>query len=121
MNKQELRIGNFVTQQGSNFVEEVTIELLCRKDVILSPISITEEWLLRLGFKQCSWDKREFWLGLHENSFFCYFKFYKNGRVDCGFSGKTEKNKTRDTVFLKYVHQLQNLYFALTSEELELK
>ena len=34
MNKQELRIGNFVTQQGSNFVEEVTIELTLRYDSV---------------------------------------------------------------------------------------
>jgi len=69
------------------------------------PIPLTEEWLKRFGF--------EFWDGLGWRHMetkgllvfdtFFFYRYYSIG------------------VCLKHVHQLQNLYFALTGEELELK
>lgn len=67
-------------------------------------ISLTEEWLLKFGFKFNGDSK--FWIDklcLHTKDNELYI-LYDQGRV-----------------FIQYVHQLQNLYFALCGAELELK
>lgn len=75
-----------------------------------SPIPLTQEWLMRLGFYKSSFDNNEFidsktgWFMVYENS--GYYKL-STGR---GLIGEQ----------FKYVHQLQNLYFALTGKELEI-
>ena len=68
----------------------------------IEPIPLTEEWLLKFGFKKNS-------------------EFYENGKVIL-----IEENNSFHLAFLncssiKYVHQLQNLYFALCGEELQLQ
>lgn len=73
-------------------------------------IEINEEWLIKFGFKK---DGRSYKLKnfgrfiFHLNGVF----FYPAGYLDSLFR--------RD--ILKYVHQLENLYFALTGEELIIK
>lgn len=70
------------------------------------PIPLTEEWLLRFGFSKehSSVRENEYWsngatLGLIKISGFYYHDF----------------------IAVTSVHQLQNLYFALTGEELTIK
>lgn len=70
------------------------------------PIALTEEWMLKLGFKLClnqEWllCKGALCLNLGNNNIWEY-----GGKVLTGPI---------------YVHQLQNLYFALTGQELEIK
>jgi hypothetical protein len=70
----------------------------------LEPIRLTEEWLLKFGFEE--WDKnawqKSFALSLNKiNDIFCY-------------------NNNSINVIIKYVHQLQNLYWCLCGEELKL-
>jgi len=65
------------------------------------PIPLTEEWLLKLGF-----ENNEL-IAAHNK-----FIWFKN---HIGISGMLGVVKP---VECKYVHQLQNLYFALTGEEL---
>lgn len=117
----ELRIGNYV----SHFGFEHKIEAIHSKNKLsdkhrhivfengvetyllnLAPIKLTEEWLLKLGFKKIN------------GAFFkLSFLFYGIEVKDyLGFHFK----KGEFTIELKYVHQLQNLYFALTSEELKI-
>lgn len=77
----------------------------------LEPIPLTEEWLFKFGFKfdgHCSWWKNE----LIELT------------IDTGEDEYSVFNNNGDYITLKgikYVHSLQNLYFALTGEELEIK
>jgi hypothetical protein len=80
------------------------------------PIPLTEEWLEKLGLtkstldndfepnepKWYSWIKGAFNLEIQENSEI-WFEVYSH------------------YIHVKWVHQLQNLYFALTGEELTLK
>jgi hypothetical protein len=76
------------------------------------PIQLTEEWLLKFGFKQIKpnhywfrdWNSLRF--SLIDNNLHCSI-----GDDECGFLYK----------MIKYVHELQNLYFALTNEELTIK
>ena len=66
-------------------------------------IPLTEEWLLRFGFEKRN--DSNFWL-----DGFC-LKAYDNE-----FYVLTEQKR----VFIEFVHTLQNLYFSLKGEELEL-
>lgn len=76
----------------------------------LQPIPITEEWVLKLGFNKIVDDM----FGLHE---YIYEYYSFNIKSGCLENGVLNVN----TIPLLYVHQLQNLYFALTGEELTIK
>lgn len=124
MKNNELRIGNWVTNSnGDVFQIEIGAFYLYHqnKEWGVLPITLTEEWLLKFGFESSDQEinymewthKEKHWFslgndgGLHdwENQPF-YF------RQDGYWDVKTP---------LTHVHQLQNLYFALTGEELILK
>jgi hypothetical protein len=78
------------------------------RDLIL-PLPLTEEWLIKFGFE--SFHKRDFKKkGLFITTYFAT----PQTLVDDDFGNKR-------VLELKYVHQLQNLYFALTNEELTMK
>ncbi|MEP6466888.1 MAG: hypothetical protein ABJB05_11320 [Parafilimonas sp.] len=120
MKVQELRIDNFfdvrayyddtgrikrITEIGKNQVHIAGKWISVDK---LVSISITEEILLNSGFTQFSW--------LKESSVFecSFFKCLLN---DSGVNFFCDNFKNIKPV--KYLHQLQNLYFDLTGEELE--
>lgn len=71
----------------------------------ISPIPITPEWLEKLGFTgNCPyWSLADFTISAIGNSLF--------------FVSKGNSTPVDGTV-IKYVHQLQNLYFALAHKEL---
>lgn len=77
-----------------------------------APIPLTEEWLLRFGFEQGFntvpyFFKKDFYLQIYTyNAPAFHLKC-----CHCGVIHNT----------INYVHQLQNLYFALTNNELILK
>ena len=87
----------------------------------IEPIPLTEEWLLQFGFEK------------DENKPFHFIRLeeYNLQVMVNGFSGTLDKDPywfcsivgtNNQTTFNKmYVHQLQNLYFALTGEELTIK
>jgi len=74
------------------------------------PIPLTEEWLLNFGFKHI----RDNWYNTHVNGNTFNVYVFKDLRY------RVEIVSQSIGVF-KYVHQLQNLYFALTGEELKTK
>lgn len=86
----------FYTLNGEYAPEQCTIE----------GIKITEEWLVKLGFDLG-------WAIEHNTEFFCLFQdgdsFYYSADMHHHASAP-----------IKYVHQLQNLFFALTGNELTL-
>lgn len=121
MKEHELRLGNLVIRR---FPDEVPFTMpVCRIDgdgfVALSagphsvsctireikPIPLTPEWLERAGFKK----QNNGWNG--PNKGFDFSLFALPG--DPFTYNSSECNPT-----IRYVHQLQNLYFAMTSEEL---
>lgn len=76
------------------------------------PTPLTEEWLLKFGF-----DKKEgFELKINQ---FDLIWFYKGKYYLCPYEACNENQCVE--LQIKYVHQLQNLYFALTGEELTIK
>jgi len=79
----------------------------------IEPIPLTEEWLIKFGFEKLWYDDNGMKL-----------PYYRLNQNDYVFDLDYEFCATRDDagyIYLKSVHQLQNLYFALTGDELEIK
>ena len=121
----ELRIGNLVKCKVSNDAgiykvwninglgERVIIDragMETHQTTNIKPIPITEEWLLKFGFEL---DGDEYYNDIHgvypnvKDGGYCFMVF--------------ESEYITVNTILKHVHQLQNLYFALAGEELEIK
>ena len=111
----ELRIGNWIDEQGQILqVGQINQELFRGSE----PIPLTEEWLERLGVAVVSLDgygpfidARDKKIGKWEENRGWEYVVGTGGTNDGGeWSYVTSE--------VKYVHQLQNLFFALTGEEL---
>lgn len=110
---QDLRIGNWVSNGEVEF--QLTSKDIYHLDVyvnrvIAKPIPITPEWLERFGFEKVG----TWWqFDIEPNQ--CSLYSVEGKYVDL-FAYSDEVGKT-----CKYVHQLQNLIFALTGEEITFK
>jgi hypothetical protein len=117
MKSTELRIGNWVKGIGLNVqwdIEGVKYDFIYslgqwRHLSVFEPIPLTEEWLLKFRFELINndyWQSRNSELKLH-------WTVNKNKMIP-------EFNEKRLVIGydFEHVHQLQNLYFALTGEEL---
>ena len=96
MEIKELRIGNYINIHDT--ITQMELDDFHFSSSFMNPIPLTEEWLLKLGFEKA-----------YET---CYQ--YKDFILDDRFI----MMDIDITIQLKYVHQLQNLYFALTGQEL---
>ena len=74
----------------------------------ITGILLTEQWLKEFGFGKVRFNYEKEWLLLH--------KHMKRGTFDF-LINEPHSNKLHITQLIN-VHQLQNLYFALTGEEL---
>jgi len=107
----DLRIGNYVFDNMGGLLKIEGISDVSLTGHLL-PIPITLEWLNRFHIKNTD-DPNKFihhWKGF-------YFKLEKVGN---GYFLKSSAG-TVESKPLNYVHQVQNLYHALTGVELELK
>ena len=129
MEAKELRIGNWIIDYEAEpeetiyyQVEEIqrlsnnkalnqTLGVTYRKGSCwtcdIEPIPLTEEWLLKFGFVLDLDSHRTTYLSKHKIT-----TYMQDGIFWC--------DMLWDCLELKHVHQLQNLYFALTNEELKL-
>ena len=118
----ELRIGNIVTYHGETdmdcVLDAIDIFNIATKymhnDEIHSPIVITEEWLLKFDFIQQNVNGETVFI-FKDNEWYFIENVASNGWASLycyGIYCATD---------IQYVHQLQNLYFALTGEELTIK
>jgi hypothetical protein len=79
----------------------------------LNPIPLTEEWLVKFGFEDRS---------RTTDLYFIKGEFILGGSMNRLFpSIHDEFGLNAFGIEIEHVHQLQNLYFALTGVELELK
>ena len=126
MKANELRVGNHI-QNGIVVEIKHTVsrikylylgkeERYCFNDYAdLIPIPLTEEWLVKSGFEKV------------DDSFF--LKGFEVWQTDCGNEKGNEyvgffyplRDRGMMDLEIKFIHQLQNLYFALTGEELKIK
>lgn len=88
------------------------------------PIPITEEWLLKFGFIKNTYPNLH-WFKYVDNgdkiAFTQHKEYGSNKHLSFYFNCGGLNNYSSVDLQLIYVHQLQNLYFALTNEELTLK
>jgi hypothetical protein len=139
MKAEELRIGNYVYENGTARkiysldvggetayrINDIPIVkktgLTLDGEQVFKPIPITEEWLLMIGFKLTSFSKttHKYYLLDIDNDPDTYSPFFysKDGTDVELLTAAEEANITT----CKYLHELQNLYYALTGYELKLK
>jgi hypothetical protein len=122
--KNELRIGNLVKDIHSENGAFKIIELKRHKCEYgagyvelyenLRPIELTEEWFLKLGFEKVN--------HIHGYSFWNFKRKRKSNEPSiCIYDTYTTIGNNSIVKHCKFVHQLQNLYFALTQIELTIK
>ena len=103
----ELRLGNWIYNNNNEYqvTPYVIEELWASVRGWVQPISLTDKWLIKFGFEKYDTNK------------YSINHFYIR-KVGDEFETQIGEclYKTID-----YVHQLQNIYFALTNEELEIK
>ena len=128
MKANELRIGNLVGISSSLNFKTGVVTLISNCRILLDgkissknnkfiPIPLTKEWLLKFGFEKAK----------HSHGYDCYIKdgfdfdIVSHGRY-LVLAIYTDESCTDSLYFahgrFEYVHQLQNLYFALTGAEL---
>jgi len=117
----ELRLGNLV--YGFKTIWQIDFTDFRNYDtdtgeLPYDPIQLTPEILERCGFQYYAWP-----------DFLQFSHFIKNDFIlretDSGYSffntSKCDNSQRQHLVIIRHLHQLQNLYFALTGEELEYK
>jgi len=134
MKASELRIGNLV-DLGNRIAKIIEIaHLACvvvdleeTQDTIedyerTKPILLTEEWLYKFGFTNI--DKGDNDYITYADSNHDYYLQIDVRRKDGKYSildNSFDDLRAFSMVDIMYVHQLQNLYFALTGEELTIR
>ena len=125
MKASDLRIGNFIywnipekknvihTVIGIKNDKPMTVPISLGNSIEdYQPILLTPEILVMAGFDEWSegnWKTRSSLNKQGWSKEFNYYQPYYNLSTYCG------------NVTIKYLHQLQNIYFSLTGEELEIK
>jgi hypothetical protein len=138
MKANELRIGNLLKHKDSDSIFTVTglsefgidcqdnIEVTWMEYDHFEPILLTEEWFLKFRFNikdHKSFHKTPIYFRSDMDSDYCFT--YADFREDYGFyieytdSIDSDIDKLYPISFgIKYVHQLQNIYFVLIGVEL---
>ncbi len=123
----ELRIGNSVARKSNGsrcIVTTYLIDDIERGRHDYKPIPLTEEWLERFG---CSVKKVEsknfFTLDADKWQYYHIWKVMPKMVANKAWAFRilNKEGKEYELYSIKHVHQLQNLYFALTGTELEPK
>lgn len=133
IDKKELRLGNYVMYEQTTHVVTAISRTLVETHWHggtenyfhltdeLDPIPLTEEVLLKCGFSDK--DYKQGYIGIDYESGAMTFDFVLNKPGVIGNWNKcyTFSLPEHRFVNIDYLHQLQNLYFDLTGEELEVK
>lgn len=127
----DLRIGNWIKYEDKlvQVVQLSSLMILCQRDEnqflvncepkVFQPIELTEEVLAKIGFKK----------NIIYGNVIEYFPIDDNlTRIFCikekqNFKIQNVRKNITETIekHIKYLHQLQNAYYLLTNEELEVK
>lgn len=121
MDSRELMIGNYVKDPYNKVVRLVSV---VEDASMLRPIVLTEEWLLEFGFTDYEWCTDCAFIKLNDTHMMLRYysdKWYCTKRKVTKDKEGHKTSEGKDIVkdgFIKYVHQVQNLYRALCGEEL---
>jgi len=138
MKPNELRIGNYLEMLGKVRKIECISNLPARKEMYwltcenmidtkiihFSPILLTEKWLLKFGFEKIVYDSEETGYGT-DYHIKCDDDVFMSYTDDFSLGLYASKDRMKNDLGVipfwgntKTVHGLQNIYFALTGEEL---
>ena len=126
-----IRIGNVVKKCYNSYKasvesdisiitdDDLKIMLSKRNDVVYLPVTITEDYLKRLGFKKVSEDS-------YDGFDWIYHFTINDFEISVGLISETKDLDiflfSGDSIkHIKYINELQNLFFALTNYELKFK
>ncbi len=127
MKVNELRLGNFI-----NIANKGNVKLAAFKDLVSVEkaeegycigIPLTEEWILSFGFERTDRDlwgvvqPVYFYMDL-DNPFAITKSLSEYHLILNNYNYNSIIAYSQTYEYLKYVHQLQNMYYALTGEEL---
>ena len=125
MKASELRIGNYIKLMF-NYEDYETIQVTSdelvdvdKKRADYEPLLLTEDWLFKFGFKNTDKDDNDYITYTDANH--DYYLQIDTRRRDGKYTildNSFDDLRAFSMVDIVYVHQLQNLYFALTGEEL---
>ncbi len=122
---EELRKGNLMTNNlTGDLIVVKAYDIYCLEEgmdsFIMQPIPLTEEWLKKIDQYSTYGDQK--WISLTKLKAELHFEIFTRELHGTEIV-TTIKSKFSDLILdpIKYVHQLQNLYFAMTGEELTLK
>ena len=134
INTKELRLGNLFANIEDDSIYKVTkinedtIEGICINKMgwfgeqhfhlieQVLPIKLTEEWLLKFGFNK---DYKKGYIGKDfSNQDFVLTEPFVMGDWQKGYAFEFTTGGWSKYKEFNYVHELQNFYFTLTSEEL---
>jgi hypothetical protein len=110
MKAKELRIGNLMIKLGKQINISIPDLMFIEGGKYAyhyKPIPLTEEWLIRFGF----------------SIYDCTVKYYY---LSSGIFKRIKYDEKQNTyswnkVNIKFVHQLQNLFYSINGKELELR
>ncbi|RKT01095.1 hypothetical protein [Chryseobacterium defluvii] len=134
MNAKELRIGNYTRDKLNKTTYEINARSLLylveceelQKEFSIEPIPISEEWLLNTGFDRINIpyiDSDEFenyqLYQKHDLIFMHLNSVVYLVHIGPAYDESVQIYIVGDKYGLKYVHQLQNIYFDLIGEELK--
>ena len=116
MKSQELRLGNWVMGNKPYQIDITNLVSFEYYEKIgteyCQPIQLTEEWLFMFGFEKTKTRHLRIKIGMSSNKLeTIYLRMYI-------YRGEVGGSIAKMTTKIQYVHELQNLYFALTGEEL---
>lgn len=123
MNAAELRIGNWVQPDWQENSIQVNAKMIVEQfqsnltdTCYLSPILLTDEWLEKFGFKKRGneyiLDTQHFKLFAQEDTTFNSGCFFITRKMEIS------PNQVDFICNCRYVHRFQNIYYALSGEEL---
>jgi len=143
MEAKELRVGNYLLYNDKTITvlegiskDDISIRHLINNhgvgtyimpSTVINPIPLTEGWLVKFGFDKTSFTERhsevhgwsaEFSI---DNRKFALLEVNKSSNWGSRKGCYNVLGISYLDVWIKHVHQLQNLYFALTGEELTIK
>ena len=126
--QQDLRIGNIIEFKGSEGWE---LEIVDPEDIHLCvfhheyynkqsrPVQVTEEILLKYGFEKQDYNMSN--CHVYQKGIYRVLKSFNNDNINQDYSLCINgiSPPTWSIAHFKYLHQLQNIYFALTNTELK--
>ncbi|MFP7656101.1 hypothetical protein [Chryseobacterium proteolyticum] len=126
MELKELRIGNYINYPLNIDKQPIVVNGIVGNKILTDsfegdaecffPIILNEEWMDKLGFEHIvnEFTKVDFWQLKRKRN-----EYHKP--VIVIYKDRTTVGNNTYVKHLKFVHQVQNLYFILSGEELEVK